>query len=228
MSLLEWDADVLPYPVRVCVRSGILCWHHLDVRNHPGHSFYFGGRGVGGCPAETDPLSFCLSPSARRSFSRSRLLRSSVTPVMDEFEHNLRPVCAAQDLLRSPASPFACTVIAHPRSGGNETKVFFCIKKKNNKKDLIKRSARPSGLSKCVLHPRGNTGTSHIEYSRSIWQTFGTRMQICSLFSSIPTELTHIHAWQWFTVLNEASERTSSSKKNLIYTFLSLITSMAA
>lgn len=107
-------------------------------------------------------------------------------------------------------------------------KSVFLHKKKKNKKDLIKRSARPSGLSKCVLHPRGNTGTSHIEYSRSIWQTFGTRMQICSLFSSIPTELTHIHAWQWFTVLNEASERTSSSKKNLIYTFLSLITSMAA
>lgn len=133
---------------------------------------------------------------------------------MDELERSLRPVCVQPRIYcGSPAFAFLWSHTRRPAAMKQKCLSAFKKTKQSKKKDLIKRSARPSGLSKCVLHPRGNTGTSHIEYSRSIWQTSGTRMQICSLLQSIPTELTHIQVWQWFNVLPEASERTSSSKE---------------
>lgn len=38
-------------------------------------------------------------------------------------------------------------------------------------------------------------------------------------FQSLPTDLTHLHVWQWFKELNEASERTLLSEKTVLYIF---------
>lgn len=52
----------------------------------------------------------------------------------------------------------------------------------------------------------------------NIAEAFGRRLGE-GPFQSLPTDLTRLHVWQWFKELNEAPERTSSSKQTVLYIF---------
>lgn len=196
--------------LRVCACSGILRSSRSEDPSRPRISL------GGGRPAETKPLSICLSPSARRAPSRSRLLHSSVTPVMDEIECDLRPMCMAQDLLWSPALPFACIVTAQPRSGCNETKVFFCITPQTppHQKNPIQSNDLPGHLG--CLNVCSIPVETLVPAILNIAEAFGRRLRRGCKFAvcfSPYLQNSHIYVWQWFKVLNATSERTSSSKK---------------
>lgn len=159
-------------------------------------------RGGGG-PAETKTLSICLSPSAWHSPSHSRLLRSSVTSVMDEFECNLRPACVVQDPLWS-------------LSGVRTTdRIFFhCDPFSRDGVLRIKKKAFNERISHLGwLNVYSIPVETLLPAILNIAEAFGRRVGQ-GPSRSLPTDLTHLHVWQWFKELNEALKRTLSSKKN--------------
>ena len=156
-----WKQGWLWLSLCVCVlaMAGILSWHHLYLYNHPGHSLSSGESSWDQASIYLF-ISFCLafSPPAHGC------VWQSVTPVMDEFEHNLR-------LLHGPGSLavrgfvsalwshrlvlLECT-LSHSEGVLLQWK-YKCFAHFKKRRDLIGWSAKPSGLYKCVLHPCGNT-----------------------------------------------------------------------
>lgn len=129
----EWDADVL---LHVSEARDPPLTSSIAVDSSRPKPLLIGG--VGGGVQLSPRLSIYLSPSAWHSPSRSRLLRSSVTSVMDEFECNLRPACVAQDPLWSLSGVRTTDRIFFPTAIHFLAIVFFTFEKK---KQLMKGSA---------------------------------------------------------------------------------------
>lgn len=121
-----------------------------------------------GSPAETKPLSSYLSPSAWHFLSCSRLLCMAECDTSDGWVWTQPQTgCMAQDLFFA-VSGFVFALWSHQlvpleRTLSHSERGLLQWKKKFSRvkkwKDLIKRSAKPSGLYKCVLHPCGNTSS---------------------------------------------------------------------